>query len=265
MKYRCGAPASAVALLAAAAFVLALVVAAPTARADDAPPPDFPTRGFFHIAPIYQFGMGDRAAFDSFQYLTLGGGIDHAWFRASVETPMPFILLDGIAGFIGYLGGAEMTIPLYEALNGDQDPGRTRLFQLEAHVRPVRAGPHGLEVGAIGHFDLVQAYVDGERLGSSLFNLGPTVGYVFSNQDVLFRAHVTGGNGFGNHQEGNPYVGFGATLEVPFAPPVAFNAGFDFTGQYMDLRREQRYIGDPPGLAEWGAFGTTMIGLGGIF
>lgn len=250
------------------AFVAAVVPRVACAETDAT----FPSRGGVYAGGIYGSASGDEADFDSFQYITFGAYWDHEWFHAGLETPAPFLLIDGAVGLFGYLVGEDIGIPLFDALNGDENPGRMRLFQFDAAVRVFHAGPHGIEVGALFDFNLLAAYGDRqvdsdkrEREGGSVANLGATVGYVLSNDRVLLRARMTGGNGFGDETNGNPFVGFGVLADVVVAAPFALRFSYDLIGQHLDMRNDDPYREYRGEINEWVGSGTAVFGMGGVF
>lgn len=232
----------------------------------------FPFRGGMYAGGMYGSATGDEADFDSFQYLDLGVWVDHAWFHAGIETPTPFLLVDALVGAFAFIGGEDIGVPLLGALNGDQDPGRIRLFQLDGTFRFFRAGIHGIEAGLLFDFSLLSAYGpgrtdEGERMreGDSSANLGATLGYALSTDTVLLRARMTAGNGFTDEHDINPFIGFGVLADVVLAKPFAMHLSYDLIGQHLDLREEDPYADSPRDIHEWVAFGTTVVALGGAF
>jgi hypothetical protein len=245
----------------AAALLVALVSSTSSARAED-----LPLRGGLYGGSYYGFALGGSASFDSTQYVTLGGFADHEWVHVSVETPGPFLLIDGLAGLVAFLAGEDVGVPLYSALNGERDAGRFRMIDVEGAIRVLRAGPHKLELGVHGDFSLLQAYSDGVRLGSDVFDLGPTVGYAFATRDVVFRAAATAGNGFGSERTGNPFVGGSTFASVRVYDVFGLTARFDAVAQELDVGTLEPYPvdGSQDRIVEWAAFGTTTFGLTGL-
>ena len=140
------------------------------------------------------------------------------------------------------------------------------MIDFQGAVRVLRAGPHKLEVGLHGDFSLLQAYVGGARLGSSVFDIGPTVGWAYATRDVVFRTNVVAGNGFGSEREGNPFVGASAFASVRVYDVFGITARFDAVAQELDLGPTAPYPSDQEAdhLVEWGGFGITTFGLTGL-
>lgn len=225
----------------------------------------FPARGFVYTGLHYGYGMGERADFDSFQYLTLGGGFDHPYLHVSIETPLPYVIVDGIVGIIAALAGEDLTIPLFEAMNGDREAGRIRVFDLQASARFARWGSQALEAGLRADMSMLQAYVGDDRKGSSVFDLGPTFGYVVSREDVWLRVVATGGAGFGAETDGNPFVGAIAQGMILVQEPIGIFVRSDAMAQHLDLRDPSPSPGIRNDIVEWAGFGTTLIGVAGMF
>lgn len=244
-------------------IVLGLVASMSWASSASADERDVPISGAAYLGGYYGFGAGDRVDYDSSQYPTFGGFVDSEFVRFSGETPFPFLLVDLAATLIMFAAGEDDGVPIFEALNGDQEPGRFRLFDLHAAAHIFRRGPHAIDLGLHAEFSLLKAYLGEEPLGRSTFDLAPTLGYSLGTSHVFVAAMLRAGNGFGSDQTGNPFVGSSLLGMVRVDDWFGITLHHDVTIQHMNLESddvETRRDGSE-GLEEWAAFGATTFGL----
>lgn len=246
-------------LVGASAVVLALRASVATAQPRE---PD-PISGGVYLGGYYGAARGDTVDLDSGQYPTFGGLFESEYVRFQGETPIPFLLIDLAATLVLLIGGSDEGLPIYDALNGDLEPGHFRMFDLALTAHVFRSGRHTLDVGLSGEFSTMRAYLDGEAFGRNSFDLAPSVGYSIDTPRALLAATFRAGNGFGSDTNDNPFIGFGVLGVVRVDGWFGLLFRQDLTIQRMNYEAddiETRKDGSL-GLVEWAGFGAMTVGM----
>ncbi len=161
-------------------------------------------------------------------YLEVGVAFEHDWFWIDGSTPMPIVLVDGIASAIKYLAGGSEDFFLFDGLNPEEEqPGWVRAFEGSFGPRIAKAGSFRFGAGAYLAISFTFPRFGGERVNHGPFDTGVALRAWRTAKDWNARLELRGGNGWHDYGNVNPFV--------ELAPSAEFRV-FGMLGGYIGGR-----------------------------
>jgi hypothetical protein len=165
------------------------------------------SRGGLLVGLNYSFGLTPSTLKD-YLYPSFGWSYDWNRFHLDVICPLPWLFIDFVAGGIGYIaGGGDLTLPLWDGLNDEDEPGRAEMLTLRARYAFFAADGHKLDAGILFDVWQVSPWVHDRFVGLINADLAPSVGYGYSSKHFGMNLALDAGNGFNQISNWNPFVG----------------------------------------------------------
>lgn len=206
-----------------------------------------------------------------FGYLSLGVHGRFSRFYFDVDTPMVFLLTDGILGAAGYLLSRRGShrFPLMEALNGEVDTfPYFRAMSLRVGGTPWRDENLRLEVGLQSALFLADRPIHDDHLAFGAGAVGPAVGIGYDTDATYLRATTFAGTSFSNWGKWQPHAGVDLVGTHFLSDRFGVYGRADLRWQRMDFRSYEppAYPLDTPDprhyrVVDSALFGALQVGM----
>lgn len=240
------------------AFLAAMVLTtagAPAPEATPVPPPPAPAvvRLTLSLGMEGRGGAGPREGThrDPFAYPNARFTVTAPRIYAEANSPLPVLLPDLIGAVVVFLSGGD-GIPLWTALNGDNEPAAFRFA--DGRVRWVFPASDFLafEAGVVGGFHLGAVFVGDERISIQPVSAGASLALRTGMPDLLaMRVALEGGSETTRFTSANPWYGVAASSTLAFSDSFAFEIRGEWRRERLDLREYRTTGGEAIADVDW--------------
>jgi hypothetical protein len=187
---------------------------------------------------------------EPFTYPNVRYAVSTTHFYGEASSALPVLLPDLIGAVFVFLGGGD-GIPLWFALNGDNEPAAFRVMEARArYVHPLLDAV-ALEAGAAGGFHVGAVFVGDQRISILPVSAGASLAVRTGTDGFASRVAVEGGNETTRFSSQNPWYGVAASSTLAFGGPIAFEIRGEWRRERLDLREYRTVEGDAIADVDW--------------